>query len=175
MNAKSPLLALVAAFAIVGCASVPAPSGPRFSALAQPSPTHATVYFIRTSHPLGRAVWPNVLIDGKVVANLTNGTFTVIDVAPGIYTVRTRMDPTFLLSADWDSEAKLEAVAGRRYFFDLYRQVETRRGLAFVGSVAYPTSSMNAKDHQLRVVPEDHAIQLLTGLSFDKPLAPVVP
>ncbi|OYU25628.1 MAG: hypothetical protein CFE41_20460 [Burkholderiales bacterium PBB2] len=174
MNTRRLVLALVATF-MAGCASVPAPSGLQFSTVEPTSSTHALVYILRTPHPLGKGVWPNVLIDDKVVANLTNGTFTVVRVSPGSYTFRTRMDPQFFLSAAWDSEAKIEVVAGRRYFLELTRKVENLHGLTFVGSSAYSTSSMKSSDHQLRVLPEEQATTNLAGLYYDKPLISYVP
>lgn len=165
---------LFLAVLFVGCASVPPPSGPRFSELEVTSPSHATAYFIRAAHPLGSAVWPQLLINGQHAANLTNGTYTTVKLPPGTYTIKTRTDPRFFASKDWPSETTIAVEPGRRYFIDLYREIRNSRGFVIAGSTFISTNDMEATKHELRQLTEAAAIDLLQPLQFDKALLSVL-
>jgi hypothetical protein len=169
------ILVLLTSIALLsGCASVPPPSGQQFSALETPSQEHATVYLMRTFHPLGRGIWPNILVNGQHVANLTDGTYTVIRLAPGSYTIKTRTDPTFFYSKDWPSETTVAVLAGNRYFIDLYREIRTTRGILITNTVMTPTTDMDVTKYELRSLGEAEALRLLQPLFYDKPLVSVV-
>ncbi|MBK9021552.1 MAG: DUF2846 domain-containing protein [Sulfuritalea sp.] len=163
--------------ALGGCATPHISSGPMFDRFAQPEPTVGVVYVIRTPHILGSGIWPNLFADGRQIASPKNGTFTILRFSPGTYRLHTATDPQFWASVSWNSELDIQIDAGKVYFVELFREIQSSRGLEVTGVAALPvvfSERHKELSRELRVLTETQALPRLTGLRFEPPETPMM-
>jgi hypothetical protein len=171
MRASTFVLLLFSA----GCAGISPyqSAGPLFDRLAEPVPDAAVVYIMRPTHKIGSAIWPNLFVDDKKVADPKNGTFTIIRFAPGTYQLRTATDPQFWASEDWPSKASVQFEAGRRYFVELSLDGQTSTRGVVTGTPALPIAfapDSRVTGRNLRLISETAAMGLLRELRYEAPL-----
>ena len=96
------IVGVVVALSLAGCAS-----GPTFSTIQSTLPALAAekgrVYFYRESSPVGAAIQPSIMMDGKAVGDSVPGGVFFVDAAPGNHEVATSTEVerklTFTLGA----------------------------------------------------------------------------
>ncbi len=114
-------------------------------------------------------------VDGKRVADIKDGTFTIIRFRPGQYRINTERDPQFSSSEGWPSETQLSVEAGHRYFVELYREIRGSDGLMVVGTMFIPSQRYEVIKRELRSLSQTDALFLLSTLRFEAPTAQSVP
>ncbi|MDH3437118.1 MAG: DUF2846 domain-containing protein [Betaproteobacteria bacterium] len=170
------LLFILLLLFLTACATTPYKSdGPPFTNLATPVADAALVYLIRPPNEIGSAIWPNVYVDESRVADLKNGTFTIVHLRPGTYKIRTVKDPQFFLAQDWNSETQISVEAGQLYFVECYMETRTWRGITLVGTSVYPTENFEVLKNGLRLLPQPDAVALLQALRFEGPVIQTFP
>ena len=101
--------ALVLVVLTSGCASVPMASPERDAAAKTftVKPDKANIYVYR-NEMLGAAIKMPLVLNGKLVADISAGTYLLLEVSPG--------DHTIVSKTENDSTLTLTAAAGRNYF-----------------------------------------------------------
>jgi Protein of unknown function (DUF2846) len=109
MKIKLPVIAMVLAALVTGCASVPMASVEADSAakVYKTEPGKANVYIYR-NEAMGSAVKLPVLIDDRAVGDTVAKTYILKQVEPGDHIITSK--------SETDSKLALSAVAGSNYF-----------------------------------------------------------
>lgn len=145
-------------------------TGPIFSSFLKPSNEYATLYLLRTSHAFAGAVWPTVFIDEKKIADIKNGTYTVVHVPSGSYTLRTEIASNFPLSADWNSQVRIDVESGRLYYIQLHRELQQKQDVKVAGGVLVPSNNTRIIKQELRLLSTAEAADRLRGLRYEDPI-----
>ena len=141
MNISLKSLMLIATLAILtGCAStVPLASKEQDAAsktFKAPSANMAGVYIYRDNSHFGKALTKRLSIDGVVIGETAPGTYFHKEVTPGEHTVATQAE-------FGENSLKLNATAGKTYFFQQFMKWGTFKGSAGIQAVSEEEGKKN--------------------------------
>lgn len=153
-----------------GCATIPE-DAPLYAGLFPQTVDAANVYILRPYHDFGRAVSYNVLLNERRVADLPNGTYTMIQVPAGTYSINI---PGSFWSGMKDIKGQITADIGRSYFLALVRQTKEQYGIAVIGTIAVPTHGTEIMWEGWVPYSEKEATRILGPLRFVKPDTPTL-
>lgn len=96
---RRPIIPLVA-MVLQGCMAL----GPKFESLPPPTPDVSKIVVYRPAEFTNSAITPDLYVNGAKTAEITNGGYAAVDVAPGVHRIH-------LSLRGWTGEATSVAVA----------------------------------------------------------------
>lgn len=170
------LLLILGALGLLGaCASGPQVSGRNFVYEMDIGAGYATLYVYRPYQRIGSCCWPKLKVDGRPVADLGNGSYSVIHIAPGSYDFSFEYlegalespRPTLQI---FNKSRVFNFAVGREYFLKFNIQVDRDIRFGNIGGSSAPVSSNRVYDMGIDLVERDIAMLELQDTGEIKPI-----
>lgn len=157
------------------CASGPQVSGKNFVYEKDIGEGYATLYVYRPYQRIGSCCWPKLKVDGRPVANLGNGSYSIIHIAPGSYDfsfeyLEGALDSPRPNLQIFNKSRTLSFAAGAEYFLKFNILVGRNISFGNVGGSSAPVSSNRVYDMGIDLVERDIAMLELQDTGEIKPL-----
>lgn len=178
------LALLTSTLFFASCMTAPTVKGPNFTYQRQSSINHSTLYVYRPEDWLYNCCWPNLRINKEPVANVINGSYTQLYIAPGKYNIsyiyqRGTIENPKIESKDYGKEKEFIFEAGNEYFlrFDILRGRDSNLGLANPDPGWNTTplySHIVVLGMKFEIVPKKLALKEMRQTKYIEPLIKVV-
>jgi hypothetical protein len=172
------LLSAVCALSLSACVTQEQRKTPTFIAPKPPIEGAARVYVLRPPfNEISKRDTPDLLIDGKVAAELSFDSFVDLNLRPGKYQLQLRAGS--FESSIWSGSWALKVEANRTYFLSIWNEVTQDTGLVFLHASNKPfvipwigEVTVN-KALRYEVVSPVDAVPLMTYMKTIKPNAEI--
>lgn len=141
---------------------------------AHPDPTDelANIFLIRDASPFGNKVWPAMLLNGKRVAPLPDGTYTLVRVKPGNYSVT--MEKEQVWSGSWSGDVTVDVKPGKNHYIQLTLLYRYTSGFLMAGPTPIFTREAVSMGQRLTLLDEGAGRALVTSLPYVEPYLQVL-
>jgi hypothetical protein len=172
------LLSAVFALSLSACVTQEQRKAPTFIAPKPPIEGAARVYVLRPAfNEISKRDTPDLLVDGKVAAELSFDSFVDLNLRPGKYQLQLRSGS--FESSIWSGSWALKVEADRTYFLAIWNEVTQDTGLVFLHASNKPfvipwigEVTVN-KALRYEVVSPVDAVPLMTYMKAIKPNAEI--
>lgn len=154
-----------------GCATAPS-DAPLFSGLSPQPSDAANVYLLRPHNHFARWASPIIFFNGTRIVDLPDGTYTMLQVAAGTYSITTERSQVW--SGEWDIKGELKVENNHTYFLALIRETTSRPAYFIVGSAPVSVEATYLRTEAWTTYREEDATPILRSLRFVKPETPVL-
>lgn len=176
MRRPTCFLLILGALGLLGaCAGGPQVSGRNFVYEKDIGEGYATLYVYRPYQRIGSCCWPELKVDGRPVANLGNGSYSVIHIGPGSYDfsfeyLEGALDSPRPVLEIFNKSRVFSFEAGREYFLKFNILVDRDISFGSIGGSSSPVSSNRVYDMGIDLVKRDIAMLELQDTGEIKPI-----